>query len=291
MKKIVSFIAICLISGGAMAASTARRTMVGQMVAAPRQMTASVNQLMGGPLGQATPANPKPSVRPGVEFPEEEDKTPSDPSEPEQPDVDMREKERAACINNNIGVGNTFVWASRFSNTSNYASMIEDTEHPENNVCFVRVDVKSSDSRINVSDLPSKYFEWGQTITCASWIDEKMLEKRILDAKKSARTWGTVAGAVGGAAVGVGIMELFGNRMIGGKVQGQKALSDSQLIRSQLLALKRESSSEYNEFIRQVKILKNGCEDKIWDGADEKDIPEGCSFDFDAILSVESSVK
>lgn len=177
---------------------------------------------------------------------------------------DMREKERAACINNNIGVGNTFVWASRFSNVNNYSSMIEDVENPENNVCFVKVEMKSTDSKIEVDDIPVKYFEMGRVITCGSWADEETLRKRILDAKKSARTWGTVAGVVGGAAVGVGAMELFGNKLIGGSVEGQKALKGDELIRSQLAVLQKDNPSEYQRFMVNLRTLRDECSKDIW---------------------------
>ena len=63
---------------------------------------------------------------------------------------DLREKERNACLSNNIGVGNTFVWASRYSNLNNYSGMVEDTTEPENNTCFVKVELSSDDSRIDV---------------------------------------------------------------------------------------------------------------------------------------------
>lgn len=194
-----------------------------------------------------------------------------------------RDAERAACLNNNIGVGNTFVWASRFSNTSSYATMQEDTENPENNVCFVKVDIKSADSRINVSDLKSRYFQWGETIECGSWLDENMLQQRILDAKKSGRTWATVGGAVGGAAVGVGAMELFGNKLIGGKVEGQKSLSDTDLLRSQLLVMKKNGDSRYESFMSDLRKLKAECE-KLPKGID---VPEECNkFDYDVLLSL-----
>ena len=143
---------------------------------------------------------------------------PGNPSEPEKPAVDTREKERTACISNNIGIGNTFVWASRYSDLNNYATMVEDVENPENNTCFVLVGLRSTDSRIDLSDIPSKYFEMGRDITCGAWADEGKIEQRILDAKKKGRTWATVGGAVGGAALGVGAMELFGNRLIGNDV-------------------------------------------------------------------------
>lgn len=174
---------------------------------------------------------------------------------------DMREKERAACLNNNIGIGNTFVWASRYSNTSNYAYMVEDMEEPENNVCFVKVDMRSDDSRISLSDVPSKYFQWGQNITCGSWTNEDNLRQRILDAKKTGRTWGTVAGAVGGAGIGVGAMELFGNKLIDGKVQGQQntRLSDVDKLQAHLSNLKKENPGEYEKLIAKMKQLDSAC--------------------------------
>ncbi len=175
-------------------------------------------------------------------------------------DKDRRDAERAACLNNNIGVGNTFVWASKFSNTNSYAMMQEDVDNPENNVCFVKVDLKSADPRINMADIPSRYFQWGYNINCGSWVDEELLQSRILDAKKSGRTWATVGGAVGGAAVGVGAMELFGNRWIGGKVEGQKSLQGNALLKSQLLTLKDKDSAQYNAFKTELKKFKDACE-------------------------------
>lgn len=136
------------------------------------------------------------------------------------PELEKIKKYRDICLNNNIGIGNTFVWAARNSNIDNYSFMVEDVKDPKNNTCFVKVSVNSTDSAIDLSDIKSKYFEMGKNIVCASWVDENLLEKRILDAKKSARTWATVGGVVGGAAVGVGAMELFGNKLIGGAVQG-----------------------------------------------------------------------
>ena len=204
------------------------------------------------------------------------------PSGPKKTEKDNRDAERAACLNNNIGVGNTFVWASRYSNTNNYATMQEDVENPENNVCFVKVDVKSSDSRIDTSDIPSHYFQWGDIINCGSWVDEAALKQRILDAKKSGRTWATVGGAVGGAAVGVGAMELFGNAAIGGKVQGQKDLEGNRLLKSQLLTLKNNKDSRYDDFMTDLRKLKAAC-DKL----DNKSSVEMCNdFDFDTLLNL-----
>ena len=200
---------------------------------------------------------------------------------------DMREKERLACMSNNIGVGNTFVWASRTSNLGNYSSMIEDTENPDNNVCFVRVELKSNDSRINVSDFGAQYFEMGQRITCGSWANEEKLQNRILDAKKSARTWATVGGAVGGAAIGVGSMELFGNKLIGGAVQGQAALEGTELLRSQLLVLKKNNQSEYNKIISELKTIKAECEKSATKDDATKEM---CNkYDYQVLISTESA--
>jgi len=269
LKKIIPFMAFCVLCASANAANPARRANAGQMGAAPRA-TASVNQLNSGILNPS--ASNKSSIR-------------------VEPDVavqaapiakDTREKERTACMSNNIGAGNTFVWASRYSNTSNYASMVEDVEDPSNNVCFVRVELKSNDSRINVSDLPGKYFEMGQNITCGSWVDEDMLKQRILDAKKTARTLATIGGAVGGAGIGVGAMELFGNKLIGGKVQGQKALSGDDLFRSQLLVLKKDNNSEYRKIISELKIIQEECAKE-----GNADIPECKEYDYERLIATE----
>lgn len=201
---------------------------------------------------------------------------------PKNPDKDKRDAERAACLNNNIGIGNTFVWASRYSNTANYATMQEDIENPENNVCFVKVDLKSADSRISLADIPSKYFQWGEMINCGSWVDEEMLKQRILDAKKTGRTWATVGGAVGGAAVGVGSMELFGNKLIGGKVEGQKALEGTALLRSQLLTLKNKDDSRYHTFVTNLKLLKEAC-DKF--KASGGTLPDECT-EFESLMDI-----
>lgn len=184
------------------------------------------------------------------------------------------EKQRDICMRNNIGIGNTFVWAARNSNVDNYSMMIEDINVPENNACFVKVAINSTDSRIKVSDLPTKYFEMGRVVECGSWVDEDMLEKRILDAKKSARTWGVVASTVGSAAVGVGAMELFGNKLIGGAVQGQKALEGQDLILSQLKVLKKDNQTEYNRVVAALRDLEEYCDKPgLWDGTEK---PRDC---------------
>jgi len=192
---------------------------------------------------------------------------------------DNRDAERAACLANNIGVGNTFVWASRYSNTGSYATLMEDTQYPDNNVCFVRVDVRSNDSRIDTTGLPSKYFEWGRNIECGSWLDEQDLTNRILAAKKKGRTWATIGGAAGGAVVGVGSMELFGNRAIGGAVMGQKALQGTELLRSQMIVMKQNGDSRYSELRRYLQELQEACKDAA-------DNPHCLEYNYEALLKI-----
>ena len=202
----------------------------------------------------------------------------------EEKTKDMREREKAACIQNNIGVGATFVWASKYSNSADYNSMIEDVEFPENNVCFVKVGLKSNDSRINVSDVPTKYFVMGENITCGEWANEQTLKNRILDAKKKGRTWATVGGAVGGAGIGVGAMELFGNKLIGGAVEGQAGITnETELLCSQMKVLHQEKSSKYNDIRDSLTELKKYCDDaSAWpDGVVSDDCKE---FDYNALL-------
>ena len=238
---------------GAMAASSGRPAMSNKIMSAPQRYTASVNQLNGVPSVKNTVTNSY--VEPAVE-----------PKVIETEDVvvineDTREAERNACINNNIGFGNTFVWASRYSDTSNYANMVEDVKNPQNNVCFVRVELKSDDnSRISVSDIPAKYFMWGENIECGSWANKGEIEKRILDAKKGNRIGGIVAISVASAGLGVGAMELFGNKLIGGKVQGQKNLEGKKLYRSQLLTLKQKNPSQYEARVADLKKIKEVCD-------------------------------
>lgn len=186
---------------------------------------------------------------------------------------DMREREKAACMQNNIGVGATFVWASKYSNTSDYNLMREDVENPENNVCFVKVDLKSNDARVDVADIEPRYFAMGDTITCGQWVNKEDLRQRILDAKKSGRTWATIGGAVGGAGIGVGAMELFGNELIGGAVEGQanKDLSSTELLCSQMKELKNTETSKYDEIKNLVTSLDENCS-----SIEEEDQPDGC---------------
>ncbi len=169
---------------------------------------------------------------------------------------------RAACVDNNVGASNTFVWASRNSNTSSYSTMIEDTENPENNVCFVAVSMQSKDSRVNISDIQPRYFAMGDVVNCGSWVDQGVLEKRILDGKKTVRVLSAVGAAVGGAALGVGAMEAFGNKLLAKNdslsgLEGQRALDDDNLLVSRLLSVK--GSDDYNKVYQAIETLADGC--------------------------------
>lgn len=294
MKRFIPFAVLCVAATPALALAPAgqgRRATASQMASAPRA-GASVHQLNAMASMSVSQVAPtvtdttvsKPSIKP-------ENPAVTEPAQPaEEEKKDMREKEKAACINNNIGVGNTFVWASRYSNINNYASMVEDIDEPANNTCFVRVEMKSDDSKISVADIPAKYFEMGQTITCGSWADEKSLEKRILDAKKSARTWGTVGGAVGGAALGVGAMELFGNKLIGGSVQGQKALKDNELLYSQLAVLKKNNDPKYQQIMMQLRSLKKECDGWAKIGGTAEAPTECSTISYDYLLDLDSAL-
>lgn len=249
MKYLVSALVLVLYGVGANAAAhNSRPAMANRIISAPRY-TASVNQLSGTKT-PATSSNTSAVTEDTTEETEEKE------------EVDMREAERNACINNNIGVGNTFVWASKYSDTSGYATMIEDVEHPENNVCFVRVELSSSnESRIKVSDIDAKYFVWGEPIKCGSWVSKKKMEERILDAKKGARIGGIVASTLGGAGLGVGTMELFGNELIGGKVSGQKGASKKDLYTAQLKAIKDQT--EKDKYKADLKIMVDACAEQL----------------------------
>ncbi len=259
MRYFVSILVLSLFGVNAFAAQE-RLAMSNKIMTAPRY-TASINQLGGMHIIANTNGMDNNNTMQIVTGPKQEK-----PEEPEKPEIDQREAERNACINNNIGIGNTFVWASRYSNTSNYSTMVEDTANPQNNVCFVRVELKSDDeSRISVSDIPAKYFMWGENIECGGWVNKKDMEQRILDAKKGARIGGIVASSIGGAGLGVGIMELFGNKIIGGKVEGQKTLLKNnqmdELYRSQLLVLQDKNPTQFQRYVDDLTMIKKACAD------------------------------
>ena len=274
MTKFISVIAISFLTMPAFALTPAgqgRRTMSSQMMA-PRQVAAPQVQAS---MASAKVSNTNSGNNSGATNPGASATNPETPEKPTQPVVNNRDKEKAACLSNNIGIGNTFVWASRYSNTNNYATMVEDIEEPDNNTCFVRVELKSSDAKVKVSDIPAQYFEMGRTITCGAWADEEVLKKRILDAKKSARTWGTVGGAVGGAALGVGAMELFGNKLIGGAVEGQHGLKGDDLIKSQLLVAYKDKNDAFGTYYDKLIKLCEACNDTIWTSANTP--PDRCN--------------
>ncbi len=165
------------------------------------------------------------------------------------------------CIGNNVGFGNVYVWAARNSDGTDYSRMVEDINNPDNNACWVRIDIESSNAKLNVSDVPSRWFVVGQQITCGEWTARETLRQRALDARRGVRTWATVGGAVGGAGVGVGLMELFGNRLIGGKVMGQKSLDEMELLYSQM------SETERREYQAAADKLVELCDELYQKGA------------------------
>ena len=290
MTKFISVIAISFLTMPAFALTPAgqgRRTMSSQMMA-PRQVA--------GPQVQASMASAKVSNtnsgnNSGATNPGASATNPETPQKPTQPVVNNRDKEKEACIRNNIGIGNTFVWASRYSNTNNYATMVEDIEDPDNNTCFVRVELKSSDAKVKISDIPAQYFEMGRTITCGAWADEEVLKKRILDAKKTARTWGTVGGAVGSAALGVGAMELFGNKLIGGAVEGQHGLKGDDLIRSQLAVAYKDNDPKFKDYYTKLKELDAACRDDIWKKSGQHE-PDTCKqIDYGGLIKYMDGLK
>ena len=249
--------------------SQARRSVTSQMVMSAPRATASTNQLEA-----MSASNSQPTIN-KIDLEEK----------PSEPIENNRDKEKEACVNNNVGLGNTFVWASRYSDSNNYMSMIEDVIEPDNNVCFVRVELKSNDSKISLSDIPARYFEMGRIITCGEWANEDTVRQRILDARKNARVWGSVGAAVGGAAIGVGAMELFGNSWIGGKVEGQnnENLSDDEVLLSQLLVLKNDKDPDFDKFIAQLKIVKEECAKLQKSGGE---VPKECSkYNYEYLLN------
>lgn len=281
MKKFALITAFCMICMPVLAATDdanqSRRSMASQMVMSAPRVTASTNQITAMANANNAKLATTPVITPDAVRVDEYSQTDDDSS------VNDREKEKQACISNNIGIGNTFVWASRYSNPDNYSSMIEDTENPDNNVCFVRVEIKSNDPKISVDDISGKYFIMGNDITCGQWADTDTLRQRILNAKKSTRTWATVGGVVGGAGLGVGAMELFGNRLIGGAVEGQRSLSDDDLLLSQLLVLRDSNKTEYNAIVALLNTIKTECDSDIYKSATQ---PSECSaFNWDAILN------
>ena len=198
--------------------------------------------------------------------------------------AEAKQAEKEACLANNLATGNTFVWASVYSNASDYSSMVEDVMNPGNNACYVRVNLTSSDSSVDLSDMPVRYFKMDKTVTCGQWVEEATLQERVLESKKKGRAWAIAGAAVGGAALGVGAMELFGNKLIGGKVEGQAALTGTELLCSQLKVLKEKDSEKYQTLMDFIKKLQPACADASnkWD---KETMPELCrKYDFDYLI-------
>lgn len=256
---------VCAPAFSAAPASQARRSVSAKMVAPAGRMTSSVNKLH--PLQTS-------SVRVTSNISAEEDEEDDDAAA-------ERELARAACEANNIGAMNTFVWASRNSNTANYSTMIEDIENPENNACFALVTVTSNDPKIDLSGVPSKYFEMGRSVVCGDWADGDDIEKRILKAKKTTRALATTGAVVGGIGLGVGAMEAFGNKLLGksiSEVEGQAAMSDMELLRSQLLTMKQKGKTdEYEKIIGYMQTINTACSDSALKGSMSQEVSEICA--------------
>ena len=88
-------------------------------------------------------------------------------------------------------------------------------------------------------------------------------------------------------------MELFGNKLIGGKVEGQKDLErkgqTDELLRSQLLVLKKDNPSQYNEVMRHLENLKRECESSVWAESGEAK-PSDCeTIKYDYLLATKAA--
>ena len=81
-------------------------------------------------------------------------------------------------------------------------------------------------------------------------------------------------------------MELFGNRLIGGSVMGQKQKdlsADEQLV-MQLRALKNQNRSEFDQIMNALETLKEECD--AWQG-DNK--PSECNnYNYDYLLNAKN---
>ena len=122
MKNLIMFMVVLFsVSDGGAATQSGGRgrvSMTNRIMAAPRATVASKNSLNAMAATNAPATSAALAVTP-------------EQAVPAVKDVDRREKEKNICLSNNIGVGNTFVWASKYSNTQNYVNMVEDVEEPE----------------------------------------------------------------------------------------------------------------------------------------------------------------
>jgi hypothetical protein len=173
------------------------------------------------------------------------------------------------------------VWASR-----NYATpdgvdagrTLPEADNPADNICYGRVAVSSSFIRNIAQYSPPRYFAAGQTIQCGAWIDEGQFDDIILDANKGARIIGTIVASIAGGAAGFGLTELIGRQIKG--FQGQKDLDGAELLRSQVLGLKRKSPKDYDDYTAALNDLKTKC-DAIETASEA---PEKCG-EYSAVLA------
>ncbi|MDR2685668.1 MAG: hypothetical protein LBB23_02735 [Rickettsiales bacterium] len=135
------------------------------------------------------------------------------------------EVSKANCLANNVGIAGAFVWASKAArsaagystNGASLAQLTEDAGDPSNNTCWIRVELSSDQSGVNLSSIRASYFAENDPVTCGSWANKKDIESQILKATASSRNWATFAGVAGGAVVGVTGMELVGMTSLGKK--------------------------------------------------------------------------
>ena len=65
--------------------------------------------------------------------------------------------------------------------------------------------------------------------------------------------------------MGVGAMELFGNKLIGGAVEGQYGLKDDDdLIKSQLAVAYKDNDPKFKEYYTKLIELCEACNDDVW---------------------------
>jgi len=190
--------------------------------------------------------------------------------------------DRKICQDNNKASGGAFIWASVNSGTglgvTNAGSLREDTTNRENNTCWIRVDISSTDAKIAKTAMTSAYFPANSTVTCGGWLDEEAIKKAVLDAHKGGRIAGTIGGVLGGAAIGVGAMELFGNKAIGvvDKSESIEKMSTYQLIAE----AKKTDPAVAAKLEAEVERLNTACKqlrEKLSACGTTATIPQACN--------------
>lgn len=249
---------LCVIDAWAISAPTASSRRTNQTNTA----RGSVSWANLPTTSQQTTPTPPTESKPDVEIPE------IIPTPEPTPMPKPTNPERDACLARAATTFDTYVWASKNSNPTSYYSMREDTSNPDNNACFIKVSVTNTDERIDTHDIPSRYFMVGQRAKCGDWLDEQDLEQRILDATKKGRIAGAVATSLVSAGVGVGIaegaMKIAESKGSTSKLMGQKGLNNNKdLLKSQLLKLKRTNPSKYDTLIAAMTTLDQKC-DEAW---------------------------